>query len=149
MKSLIFIVGILVASVAYAQPPQTKMDRMLKMSQIHKNMQSPVWHGPRAKYEVPPMMYKRPGPPPWAGKGMMRGPRGPHHPFQGQRPDFRRGGPKFEVPSYHRGYRGQGWQHRGRKPEVKWGGFEKQNHRGNHKSGYGKKSQVRKNHTKH
>jgi len=156
MKTVLSLVlVVLMAGFVMAQPPQHggrfgagkgKFGDPAKMAEMRQKMME-RWQADK------PEVAKRPGPPPWAGQGMRRGPRGPQTPFPGrgfegrsgpQRPDFRRGGSKFEVPNYHRGYRGQGWQYRGHKPEVKWGGPKKQNHRGHHKGRNGKESCGRK-----
>ena len=142
MKVLLSLVLVLcVATVAWGQPPQRGPGKF-GMGPGHFGDPAQITqmrHRMRQTLLMDEPEVRRPGPPPWAGRGMMqRGPRGPQSPFlgrgpRGQRHDFRRSGPKAEVSGHHRGHRGQGWQHRGPKFETGRRGFEKQNHRGHTK----------------
>jgi hypothetical protein len=133
MKNFLAVVMVLcMASFVMAQPPQGqgkfgagkgKFGDPAKMAEMHKKMMQ------RRELGDKPDVAKRPGPPPWAGKGMrMGGQRGPQPPFLGQPPkgfgpkqgnDLRRGGPKHKVPGYN--------------PDCGWGRWQSGNSVGPHK----------------
>ena len=142
MKTLLSLVLVLCfATVALGQPPERKMTgpemwRAARMNQL-KQIGSEAWEAQKKA-----MGMKRPGPPPWAGKGMRRGPRGPQAPFLGRGPqghgpkrgaDLRGSDPKAEVSGDHRGHRGQRGEHGSHERNAKRHGAKKQDNRGDHK----------------
>ena len=135
----LIIAGVIIicATTVSAQPPWAGKSKFgagkgqfgdpAKMADVRHRMMR------HRRGEDQPDVQRRPGPPPWAGKGKMRGHRGPQRPFPHKSKDFKRGDKKSKVSGHHRGNRGRGWQHGNNKPQIKGSSIKRRNNRGNRK----------------